>query len=107
MVKLQGVEQVSKAEYSKQKRQELKDYIENYKRENSCVRCGCEDWRVLEFHHVKPEEKKFSIFFAIHNRYSIPAVQREIEKTVVVCANCHRVIHHEWENDNKHSEVWG
>jgi len=87
--------------YAKKKRQELKDHIENYKREHACVRCGCTDWRVLEFHHKDPSQKKFSIFFAIHNRYSIPAVDREILKTEVVCANCHRIIHHEWEELKK------
>lgn len=96
-----------KVNYAKQKRQELKDYIENYKKEHACVRCGCTDYRVLEFHHKDPSTKKFSIFFAIHNRYSIPAVQREIDKTVMTCANCHRIIHYEWENEDKHSEIWG
>jgi len=95
------------AGYAKKKRQELKDYIEKYKREHKCVRCGCTDWRVLEFHHRNPADKKFSIFFAIHNRYSIPAVQREIDKTVVVCANCHRIIHWLWENKDEHDERWG
>lgn len=96
-----------KAAYAKKKRQDLKDYIETYKKEHECVRCGCHDWRVLEFHHRVPADKKFSIFYAIHNRYSIPAVQREIDKTVVTCANCHRLIHYEWENEDLHSEVWG
>lgn len=96
-----------KTNYAKQKRQELKDYIEIYKKTHPCVRCGCTDHRVLEFHHVNPKEKKFSIFFAIHNRYSIPAVQKEIDKTVMTCANCHRLIHWEWQEQNLHNEVWG
>lgn len=90
-----------KSTYAKQRRQDLKDYIENYKRDHECVRCGCTDFRVLEFHHKNPKEKKFSIFMAVHNRYSIPAVQREIEKTDIVCANCHRIIHHEWSNNEE------
>jgi len=98
---------MGKAEYNKIKREELKLYIENYKREHPCVRCGMTDHRALEFHHKKPNIKKFSIFHAIHNRYSIKSVAAEIEKTVVVCANCHRIIHYEWLEEDLHSEVWG
>jgi len=32
-----------KAQYAKKKRQDLKDYIETYKKEHECVRCGCHD----------------------------------------------------------------
>jgi len=87
---------MNRSEYAKKKRQELKQFIEDYKRNNPCTRCGETDVRVLEFHHVNPAEKKFSIFHAVHNRYSIKSVQEEIKKTVVVCANCHRIIHAEW-----------
>ncbi len=96
-----------KAARAKQRRQDLKQYIEDYKKAHTCIRCGCADWRVLEFHHVDPITKKFSIFVAVHNRYSIPSVEREIEKTVVMCANCHRLTHWEWCEENKHSEIWG
>ena len=98
---------MDRAKYAKQKRQELKDYIEQYKIDHSCIRCGCNDPRCLEFHHKNPEEKKFSIFHAVHNRYSIKSVSEEIKKTVVVCANCHRIIHYEWAEENKHDERWG
>lgn len=98
---------MGRSEYAKKKREELKQFIEDYKRTSPCVRCGCTDHRVLEFHHKNPSEKRFSIFHAIHNRYSIKSVSEEILKTVVVCANCHRIIHHEWDNEELHSEVWG
>lgn len=97
---------MGRSEYNKQKREELKQFIEDYKKQHPCVRCGWTDHRALEFHHTVPKEKKFSIFHAIHNRYSIKSVEVEIKKTVVVCANCHRIIHTEWEEE-QHSEVWG
>lgn len=90
---------MTKAEVAKRRREEIKAYIENYKKGKQCVRCENSDYRVLEFHHRDPKEKKFSIFKAIHNRYSIPSVSREIEKCDVVCANCHRIIHWEWEQE--------
>lgn len=98
---------MTRAEYAKRKREELKQYIEDYKKSNPCCRCGNTDPRVLEFHHKNPKDKKFSIFHSIHNRYSINSVAEEIKKTVIVCANCHRIIHDEWLNEDLHNEVWG
>ena len=89
------------AEYAKKKREKLKQFIEDYKKNHPCVRCGCDDFRCLEFHHRNPKEKKFSIFYAVHNRYSIATTAEEIKKTDVVCANCHRIIHYEWENEDE------
>lgn len=46
---------------------------------------------VLDFHHVNPEEKAFSIG---NNKYaSMERIQAELDKCVVVCANDHRRIH--------------
>jgi hypothetical protein len=84
---------VRDAEKAKSRREELKQYIEQVKRDNNCVCCGESDYRVLEFHHRDPSQKKFSIVSAVHNRYSLPALKREIEKCDVICASCHRKIH--------------
>ena len=84
---------------AKARREELKLYIENVKRTGKCAVCGNPDFRVLEFHHRDPSQKKFSIVQAVHNRYSLAALQREIEKCDLTCANCHRIIHY-GEDDN-------
>lgn len=95
---------LNKSEYSKKRREDLKKFIEETKKENVCIRCKGNDWRTLEFHHRNPKDKKFSIFQAIHNRYSIKSVIKEMEKCDIVCANCHRVIHWEWQNEGKENE---
>lgn len=43
----------------------------------------------LEFHHRDPREKDF----VISSKMSWEALVRELEKTVLVCSNCHREIH--------------
>ena len=59
---------------------------------NKCAVCGyktCE--AALEFHHLNPEEKDFSIAHA--RLTSFENIKSELDKCVLVCANCHREIH--------------
>ena len=58
-----------------------------------CQRCGydrCMD--ALEFHHIDPSQKDFSISEKGYTR-SGERVQRELDKCLMVCANCHRELH--------------
>jgi 5-methylcytosine-specific restriction endonuclease McrA len=60
-----------------------------------CCRCGYSKCTsALEFHHLDPAEKDF----AISGRgctISWKKLEKELEKTILVCANCHREIHEE------------
>jgi hypothetical protein len=44
---------------------------------------------VKDFHHVDPTEKAFNIGNSWRS-HGILAIQAEIAKCVLVCANCHR-----------------
>lgn len=58
-----------------------------------CACCGydrCQ--KALEFHHLDPEQKDFAISNS-NNNSSWAAVRKELPKTIMVCANCHREIH--------------
>ena len=44
----------------------------------------------MEFHHPDPMEKDFSISTRIT---SWKAIEKELEKCVLLCANCHREVH--------------
>ena len=55
-----------------------------------CILCGYNRClRALHFHHINPFEKEFSIA----NSKNWEKVKLEIEKCVLVCANCHTEIH--------------
>jgi 5-methylcytosine-specific restriction endonuclease McrA len=59
-----------------------------------CEICGydkCID--ALEFHHLNPNEKDFGIAEKGYTR-SFDKVKEELDKCILVCANCHREIHH-------------
>ncbi len=60
----------------------------------SCQVCGYNKCSAaLEFHHKNSEEKELEISkFAKNNKLTFPQL-KELTKTVLLCANCHRETH--------------
>lgn len=56
-----------------------------------CEDCGMDDLRVLDFDHRPDEEKLTEVSKMIRQGHSIAAIDAEIAKCDVVCANCHRI----------------
>lgn len=61
---------------------------------SSCVDCGNNDSRVLEFDHVRGE-KKGNIANLKNAAYGMKRLLDEIAKCDIRCANCHRIVTHE------------
>lgn len=55
-----------------------------------CALCGENDIRVLEFDHLSPKSKGFSISQAVKLGHSWDVVIKEINKCQILCANCHK-----------------
>ncbi len=57
-----------------------------------CQICGYDKYNgALEFHHTDPEQKDFNLSdFSVYNLNNI---KKELDKCVVLCANCHREVH--------------
>lgn len=60
--------------------------------ESKCCICGYNKcYEALEFHHLEPLKKDFSISnFKFKNYVDII---KELQKCICVCGNCHREIH--------------
>jgi hypothetical protein len=70
----------------------LKEWFRELKRNLACERCGEKHIACLEFHHVDPSKKDFQVGgMATWGRKRL---LKEIDKCVVLCANCHRKEHH-------------
>ena len=79
-------------EATQKRRDKLKEESVKYKG-GKCERCGynkCID--ALEFHHLNPEEKEFGISAKGYTR-SWEKVKEELDKCIMLCANCHREEH--------------
>jgi len=46
----------------------------------------------LEFHHLDPTKKEFKI--SSSKKLGFKKIQKELDKCVLLCANCHRETHH-------------
>ena len=58
---------------------------------NKCVDCGLktEHYEVYDFHHLDPSKKE--IAFGASRSRSFSSIKSELDKCVLLCANCHRI----------------
>lgn len=66
--------------------------IAEYKRLHGCA-CRENHPACLDFHHTDGD-KEVNIADATRTGWSAKRLQSEIEKCVIVCANCHRKMHY-------------
>jgi len=60
----------------------------------ACSNCGFNHPAALDFHHEDPNTKTGNVHkFAGDGRYK--KAYEEIKQCIVLCANCHRIHHHE------------
>lgn len=63
------------------------------KKGGQCILCGYrKSVEALDFHHIDRSTKTFGISLNVLTR-SWESIQKEAEKCILVCANCHREIH--------------
>ncbi len=72
--------------YRKRNRQFVWDFLKI----NPCKECGEDNPRVLDFHHLDPTTKHRNIAVMKAGRWGTEAIQKEIDKCIVLCSNCHR-----------------
>ncbi len=74
------------------RRAAIRRWLYAYK-ERHCVCARCDEDRppCLDFHH--PNEKDHSVATMVVNGHSKSSIKEEIERCIVLCANCHRLEH--------------
>lgn len=60
-----------------------------------CAICGENRFYCLDFHHIDPSEKETEVTKLIE---SPRRLKKELEKCIVLCANCHRELHYKERN---------
>ena len=66
------------------------DYVNSVKSSGCCM-CGEKDVACLDFHHLR--DKSAEIAKLIEND-NLTQIKIEINKCIVLCANCHRKLHY-------------
>jgi len=73
---------------------DLKTKLVNYKG-GKCQKCGYNKYMgALDFHHSKGK-KEFEISGSNLTQRSMVELKKEVDKCILVCANCHREIHYQ------------
>ena len=59
-----------------------------------CVKCGESRFYVIDFHHIDPSTKLFTISDGSKTHKSNEDVMNEVKKCVCLCRNCHKEFHY-------------
>lgn len=71
---------------TKDKISKNREYIISYLQDKSCIDCGENDIRLLEFDHIENKEQEISIMIKDSN---LTKIKKEVEKCEIRCGNCH------------------
>lgn len=83
--------------YSKCHRDTRREFLDIIKLEEGCQICGYNDHpRALQFDHIDPKEKSFTISQLL--TCAMDKLLIELEKCRVLCANCHSI--HSWQEQH-------
>jgi len=76
------------------RRRELKRYAVEYLG-GACAHCGLStnQYKVYDFHHIDDSNKKYSVSQLIGRLPKWEVLQEELDKCILLCANCHRIHH--------------
>jgi hypothetical protein len=83
---------------SRKRRAAIQEYVQGIKSQLCSTDCGERHPATLQFHHLNSEVKMFNIGNAIRDGISLDRIKKEIEKCIVLCANCHAIRHYNMRN---------
>jgi len=75
------------------RRRKIAVWLENYKSNLHCAKCGETTTVCLDFHHINSSSKDRSLSLSIKWGWGKDRIKKEIEKCVILCSNCHRKLH--------------
>lgn len=76
------------------KKAALYEYVQDIKSRQCCADCGQQHPATLQFHHLNSDIKEFNISDAVRMGTSPEKIKAEIDKCIVLCANCHIIRHY-------------
>ncbi len=85
------------------RRRQIGKWWREYKATQKCSRCAECHPATLDWHHTDGSDKTYGISDMVYVGFSIEAIQREIEKCIVLCANCHRKEHYDLHEKSRRS----
>ena len=81
-------------EYDRNRKEKNRKWLQSIKEKLSCSKCDEKRWWVLDFHHLDKKDK-YEDISVLTKLGSIKKLMTELEKCVILCANCHRKTHYD------------
>ena len=75
----------------KRKKEEKEKWVA-FKASLKCSYCDQNHPAALDFHHKDPKQKNREVSYYVKN-YQYTRAMEEVKKCLVLCANCHRILH--------------
>jgi len=104
-----------KAHYEKNKAEYLERTAKNnkikkdewtaFKNSLSCTKCGENHPATFDFHHVVRDKDSIKVNKLVKGRMFTRAMKEVKERCIVLCANCHRKLHWEEDQNKKGAEA--
>lgn len=67
---------------------------------SECNRCkGTFHHSIYEFHHIDPSQKDLNVSKILNSSWE--KIKKEVDKCELLCANCHKIRHHEMKTGEK------
>jgi hypothetical protein len=82
-------------ENKKERVKMIKEWFQTMKTTLKCSKCPQNHIATLSFHHTDPIKKDIALANACDKGWSKKRILSEIEKCIVLCHNCHSILH--WE----------
>tara|TARA_R100000306_G_C4258682_1_gene84175 strand:- start:114 stop:416 length:303 start_codon:yes stop_codon:yes gene_type:complete len=78
---------------------EKRKWLNEYKKDKPCSRCGeTYDPLCLDLHHIDPEKKEATISSLVQGTQKLEKLKEEVAKCEIICAHCHRLHHYKETN---------
>ncbi len=78
----------------KARRAAMRGWLDEYKSERACSKCGEDHPACLDFHHKDSKTKDFNVGNVRAWGWGKERMILEIKKCVILCSNCHRKMHY-------------
>lgn len=80
---------------AKKYKQNTREAFNIFKAGLKCSNCGESRWWLLDFHHLDPTEKEREVVNLVQSPRKL---EKELQKCIVLCSNCHRDLHYREKN---------
>jgi hypothetical protein len=82
-----------------ERRRSVRNWVREYKAKLGCSECEERHPACLQFHHLDSQTKLRKVADGVRMGWSLPKLIQEIDKCIVLCANCHAKLHDKEHNN--------